>query len=56
MCRCVEEELKKRVKNIIKSNDLVLNNNFKITWKNNPIGNINSNMATQATIMSGELI
>jgi len=36
----VEEELKKRVKNIINNKDIDLNNNYKISWKNNPIAKI----------------
>ncbi len=36
----VGEELKKRVKNIINDKDIVLNNNYKISWKNNPIAKI----------------
>ena len=36
----VSEELKKRVKNIIDNNDINLNPNFKIYWKNNQIAKI----------------
>ena len=36
----VEEELKKRVKNITETKDLILNHDYKILWKNNPIAKI----------------
>jgi len=36
----VSEELKKRVKNIIVDKDVVINQDYKISWKNNPIGKI----------------
>ena len=36
----VSEELKKRVKNIIVDKDIVINQDYKISWKNNPIGKI----------------
>tara|TARA_B100000029_G_scaffold504633_1_gene583818 strand:+ start:21 stop:2489 length:2469 start_codon:yes stop_codon:yes gene_type:complete len=36
----VGEELKKRVKNIITNKDIVINQSYKISWKNNPIGKI----------------
>ena len=36
----VEEELKKRVKNIIINKEVVLDKNYKISWKNNPIAKI----------------
>ena len=36
----VEEELKKRVKNIISDKDILLNQNYKISWKNNVIAKV----------------
>ena len=36
----VEEELKRRIKDIINHKDIVLNRNYKIFWKNNPIAKI----------------
>ena len=36
----IEGELRKRVKNIIESKSLILNQNYKISWKNHPIAKI----------------